>query len=120
MDLKGSETFHATVQFQNKDVEILKARLPVALKVYAFRFTKCCIIDGVLGEINLEFNSNDSQPVFKGQANALESNIRANDELVRLKSGMTLSAEVKMGGRQVIDYLLPPLKKKVLSSFNEV
>ncbi|PWK48653.1 hypothetical protein [Pleionea mediterranea] len=92
----------------------------MALKVYAFRFTKYGIIDGVLGEVKLEFNGNDSQPAFKGQVNALESNIRANDEVVRLKSGMTFSVEVKMGERQVIDYLLPPLKKKVLSSFNEV
>jgi hypothetical protein len=119
VDSKGNETFHATVQFQNKDVGFLKAGLPVALKVDAFRFTKYGMIDGVLGDIELEQTNRGMQNIFKSEVNDLRNKIVSKDKVVRLKNGMTLTAEVKMGDRRIIEYILSPIDKAIQESGKE-
>ncbi|PWK42803.1 hypothetical protein [Pleionea mediterranea] len=120
VDNKGNVSLQATVHFQNKDVGFLKAGLPVALKVDAYRFTKYGLIDGELESIEYSAsNKANQQHRFKGKVAVVENNIKINNERVKLMSGLTVISEVKIGKRRIIDFILSPIDKAINESARE-
>ncbi|WP_144392161.1 hypothetical protein [Pleionea sediminis] len=120
-DNKGNQSLQATVQFENKDIGLLERNMPVALKVDAYRFSKYGMLDGKLGELQLDEASKKTGTfIFKSQVDNIENNIEIDGKPASLMSGMTLISEVKVGERRVIDFILSPIKKTIKESSREI
>ena len=109
-------SLEALVMFENKDIGFLKTGLPVELKVNAFRFTKYGLIEGEL--VALDYVEN-SQGLFRGRFKLTRNNVRVKGQPVTLKAGMSVVAEVNIGQRRIIDFILSPVQKILLESAKE-
>jgi len=49
----------------------------------------------------------------------LDNEIKTDGQIIRLKSGMNVTSEIKTGKRRVIEYLLSPVMKYLNESMRE-
>ena len=115
----------AEVQVESRDVGYLKLQAPVRVKVDAFPFQKHGMLEGKLRTI-----SQDSFRREPNGANLADAYYAARVNLATLKldnmppettllPGMTVSAEILVGKRSVMSYLLWPLTKASSESIRE-
>jgi hemolysin D len=129
----------------NRDVGFVKVGQPVTIKIDAFPFTRYGTLDGTVTTISHDgvdqktaANLSDAASLTKPQwaptgANAATAEtlafparitisretIDVDGEKVRLRPGMSVSAEVKTGQRRAIDYVLSPLREIKSASLQE-
>jgi hemolysin D len=97
---------------ENKDVGFIEAGQTAAIKVEAFPFTRYGLIDGeVMGVSRDAVIDERGQLVFKMRVRLSRQTILVNGREVPLSPGMNVTAEVKTGQRQLLDYFLSPLKR---------
>jgi hemolysin D len=94
----------------NRDIGFVHEGQPVRIKVETFPFTKYGTVDGTL--INV---SGDATPderlglVYAARVRPGRSTMQVDERVVNLTPGMAVTAEVKLGDRRIIEYLLSPL-----------
>jgi hypothetical protein len=59
------------------------------------------------------------QAVFPAQLQLHQSHLYIDGKRVRLGAGLTVSAEIKTGKRQIVDYLLSPIRMRAHESLRE-
>ena len=102
----------------NKDVGFVRAGMPVTVKVVTFPFTRYGVIKGRVSDISDDATS-DKRPDGSEELSYVVHVALSRDWMdidgarVRLGPGMAVTAEVKTGKRQVIQYVLSPLAKAV-------
>lgn len=57
--------------------------------------------------------------VFNSRLTLLDNKIKADGQIIQLKPGMSVTAEIKTGKRRVIEYLLSPVMKYLNESMRE-
>ena len=57
--------------------------------------------------------------IFPSRLTLLDNKILADGQVVQLKPGMSVTAEIKTGKRRVIEYLLSPVMKYLNESMRE-
>lgn len=57
--------------------------------------------------------------VFNARLTLLDNKIKADGQIIQLKPGMSVTAEIKTGKRRVIEYLLSPVMKYLNESMRE-
>ena len=57
--------------------------------------------------------------VFNARLTLFDNKIKADGQIIRLKPGMSVTAEIKTGKRRVIEYLLSPVMKYLNESMRE-
>jgi hemolysin D len=115
------ELLLAEVWLSNEDVGFVRSGQPVKLKLAAFQFQKYGILDTRIEQIVADAADRQegggeqgerSTPLAYRTSIVLDKQIfKANDTTYRLASGMQVSAEIKLGERTVLEYLLSPVTK---------
>ena len=107
----------AEAWIENKDIGFVKEHQAVSLKVDAFPFTKYGLIEGEITHLSDDAVLDETRGWVYAAYIALErSSIYVVDKNVPLSPGMTVTAEVKVGKRRLIEFLLTPL----IRGFKEV
>lgn len=123
-----AEELEAEVQIDSLDVGYVKPSDPVRLKFDAFPFQQHGALDGEVKTISEDAFRRDSgatpntpgmDAFYVSRIKLGEGKLKRMPEKARLLPGMTLNAEIVVGKRSVISYLLWPLTKALDESMNE-
>ena len=115
---KGQLEVEALIE--NKDIGFVEQNQPAEIKIDAFPFTQYGVIDGTVTFVSNDAMDNEKLGlVFAMRADMAQSQINVNGKQVNLSPGMAVSVEVKTGRRNIIDYVLRPVKESLSSSIKE-
>ena len=96
----------------NKDIGFVRAKLPAAIKVDTFDFQKYGMVDGVVKLASHDSRDDDKLgPVFDVYIEPKKQSLIVDGKPERLAAGMTVTAEVKIGKRRIIEFFVYPLVK---------
>lgn len=105
---------------ENKDIGFIEPGMPAEIKVQTFPFTKYGVIDATVKTITDDALANQEKGLFFAMHLKMANNtIEVNGRPVLLKPGMQVTAEVKIGKRRIIEYLLEPVMKGFRESVRE-
>ncbi|MDP2824445.1 MAG: HlyD family type I secretion periplasmic adaptor subunit [Sulfuritalea sp.] len=111
------EILRAEVWLSNEDVGFVRPGQEVKLKFAAFQFQKYGMLDGTVEQIAADAAEKvDADPKLPQMAYRTLIALHRQTLAVagvpyRLAPGMQLSAEVKLGERTILEYLLSPVRK---------
>lgn len=104
----------------NKDVGFVTSGQPVEVKLEAFPFTKYGMIDGVVESIDFDSIEDENLGlVYPARIGIKAFSMLVNGKDIPLTPGMSLTAEVKIGQRRLIEFLLAPLLRYKDESLRE-
>jgi len=117
------EPLQAEVWVSNLDAGFVRPEQPVKIKLAAFPFQQYGMLDGVVRQVSAD--ATDSKDINGGRPNAAGEEPLQYRALVALKTayimrdsekfrpspGMQVNAEIKLGSRSVLEYLLSPIQK---------
>ena len=110
----------AEVQILNKDIGFVRPEQDVEIKIDSFPFTKYGTIKGKVRNISGDAIQDEKLGlVFNARLTLLDNKIKADGQIIQLKPGMSVTAEIKTGKRRVIEYLLSPVMKYLDESMRE-
>lgn len=113
----------AEIEVSNKDVGFIRSGQAVTVKIEAFPYSRYGTINGKV--ISLSHDSvkrnehSNPELVFPAQIELAQNYIMINDKPVTLTPGMSIMAEIKIGKRRVIDYLLSPIQEYKAEAWRE-
>lgn len=103
----------AEVNVAARDIGFIRAGDPVRLKLDAFPFQRHGILEGTLRTISPDAFEEDSPEgqvlTYRARVAVTKTELRAVPPDFHLFPGMALTAEIKVGSRRVITYLLYPI-----------
>ena len=97
----------------------------VKLKLAAFTFQKYGMIEGEVGHVSADSAEQGQQKspaeplAYKALVNLKTQILEADGEKYALAPGMQVSAEIHLGTRSVLEYLLSPVQKAFHESARE-
>lgn len=114
----------AEIRIDPGDIGLVKVGLPVQIKLEAFPFEKHGGLKGELrtiseNTITPDKNTPAARPYYRGRVKLTDTHLRDVPANYRLLPGMTLSADIKLGERSVMGYLLYPLASVLDNSMHE-
>lgn len=120
-----NELLKAEVRVSNEDIGFVRAGQPVKVKLAAFPFQKYGMVDGVVEHVGAD--ALDAAAQEAGAANAERQtakpltykalvalkamSLNVEGERLDLGAGMQATAEISLGHRSVMEYLLSPVQK---------
>lgn len=120
------ETLRAEVWVSNEDIGFVRQGQPVKLKFAAFPFQKYGMAEGTVEHVSADAadpgatgaTANAPGPARTGQPPAYKAlvtlrtmDLAQDDQRFALSAGMQTSAEIHLGDRTVLEYLLSPVRK---------
>lgn len=114
------EILRAEVWVSNEDIGFVRRGQPVKLKFEAFPFQKYGMADGVVAHVGAAAADADAGPgerggkpplVYKALVTLDSMRLEAPGERLGLAPGMRTAAEIRLGTRSVLEYLLSPVQK---------
>jgi len=106
------KTLEAEVFLENKDSGFVFNEMSAEIKVHTFPFTKYGVIDAVISNVSTDAIVDEKQGlIYKMQLKLAENQIQVNNKMVNLVPGMSVTAEVQIGERRIIEFFLAPLLK---------
>ena len=110
----------AEARILNKDIGFVRPDQEVEIKIDSFPFTKYGTIKGKLRNISGDAIQDEKLGlVFSARIALSDNKIKADGQIIRLKPGMSITAEIKTGKRRIIEYLLSPVMKHLAESMKE-
>lgn len=110
----------AEVHILNKDIGFVRAGQEAEIKIDSFPFTKYGTITGTIRNISGDAIQDEKLGlVFNARLDLKDNKIKADGQVIQLKPGMSVTAEIKTGKRRVIEYLLSPVMKYMDESMRE-
>ncbi len=118
------EVLEADVQIDSADIGYVKVGAKAHIKIDAFPFQKHGMLDGALRTMSQDAfrrdaNSNGADAYYGGRVSIAKLQLDNLPEQAKLLPGMTLNAEILVGKRSVMSYLLWPLTKAAKESIRE-
>ena len=111
------------VYADNKDIGFIKPGQDVEVKITTFNFQKFGMIDAVVQEISADAVDNaqdvEKHGKFKLLLKPLKNYVDVEGEMVELAVGMTVSAEIKIKEKRIIDFFLDPFRKYTSEALRE-
>ena len=96
----------------NKDAGFVEKNMPVSIKIDAFDFQKYGMIDGEVVQISKDSIIDEKLgPVYKVVVKPTKTWLMVDGKKTEITSGMTLSSEVNVGKRRIIEFFIYPLIK---------
>ena len=101
----------------NDDAGFVRSGQPVKLKFAAFPFQKYGMLQGRVAQISADAteasqpNSRPAALAFKALVELTDQSLETDGRRYPLASGMQVAAEVHLGERSVLEYLLSPVRK---------
>ena len=109
------------VLVENKDAGFIVDGMEVRIKVDSFNYTKYGFIPGIVVYVAPDAVLNENIGyVFPCKIKLSDQNILIGKKYVSLFAGMTVTADIKIGERPVIDYFLTNFVKYQDESFREI
>lgn len=120
------ETLRAEVWVSNEDIGFVRQGQPVKLKFAAFPFQKYGMVDGVVEHVsadsadsttNKDSTANDKAParstplLYKALVTLKAMQLVMGEQHFALGAGMQTQAEILLGTRSVMEFLLSPVRK---------
>ena len=119
------EILRAEVWVSNEDIGFVREGQSVKLKFAAFPFQKYGMIEGAVEHVSADAAENNTgngntqtdpgkknQPlVYKALLTLKQMNLDMDGERFMLSAGMQTNAEIRLGERTVMEYLLSPVRK---------
>jgi HlyD family secretion protein len=118
------EILRAEVWVKNDDVGFVRERQMAKIKLAAFTFQKYGMLEGEVAHVSADAaeqgagaSPTAAQPkgaeplAYRTLVNLKRQVLEADGEKYRLTSGMQVSAEIHLGTRSVLEYLLSPVSK---------
>ena len=119
------EILRAEVWVSNEDIGFVRQGQPVKLKFAAFPFQKYGMVEGSVEHVSADASDNNTgngnnqtdpskknQPlVYKALIALKQMRLEMDEQRFLLSAGMQTNAEIKLGDRTVIEYLLSPVRK---------
>ena len=116
------ETLRAEVWVSNEDIGFVRQGQPVKLKFAAFPFQKYGMVEGTVEHVSADAADNNtanqnesnrkSQPLlYKALVRLKDMALAMDGERFALSAGMQTNAEIWLGDRTVMEYLLSPVRK---------
>jgi len=96
----------------NQDVGFIKKGMEAAIKIDTFNFQKYGLIPATVTHIaDDSIDDEKLGPVYEIYLKPIKTSLMVKGEEVTLNSGMSVSAELKVGKRRVIEFFIYPLIK---------
>jgi len=107
------EKLHAEVWVRNDDIGFVREAQPVMLKLAAFSFQQYGMLEGSVAQIGADAAEQDAAQrlAYRTLVNLKSQVLVADGAAHRLTPGMQVSAEIHLGTRTVLEYLLSPVQK---------
>lgn len=119
------EILRAEVWVSNEDIGFVREGQPVKLKLAAFPFQKYGMVEGTVEHVSADASDNatgngnsqadparKSQPlVYKALVALRQMSLEMDEKRFVLSAGMQTNAEIRLGDRTVMEYLLSPVRK---------
>lgn len=131
----GDEALRAEVWLRNDDIGFVRVAQPAKLKLAPYMFQKYGMLQGEIAQVAADSAdsagpaSTASSPragagnagplAYKALINLKSQVLDAGGERHRLAPGMQVSAEIHLGTRSVLEYLLSPVQKVLHDSARE-
>ncbi|MDC7716538.1 HlyD family type I secretion periplasmic adaptor subunit [Vogesella sp. DC21W] len=114
------ETLEVEAMVQNKDIGFVRVGQPVTVKVESFPYTRYGYLEGKVESISHDALQDEKRGlVYQARVRLPKTWLLVDGTRVNLTAGMVVSAEIKTGKRQVMDYFLSPLKANLAESNRE-
>ena len=111
----------ADVVVDNKDIGFIKAGQHAEIKLETFNFTRYGTVPAEVLSVSADAVADEKRgAIFPATLRLDQRQIRIDGMSVKLSPGMNVTAEIKIGRRRVIDYLLSPLKQLASTQFTGV
>lgn len=96
----------------NQDIGFVKENMPVQIKIDTFSFQKYGLLKGVVKTVSKSSIQDEKLgPVYEIYVTPLEQTLMVEGKSEKITPGMSLSAEVKVGKRRIIEFFIYPLIK---------
>lgn len=118
------EVLRAEVWVSNEDIGFVREGQPVKVKLAAFPFQKYGMVEGTVEHVSADATDGNTgngntpadktgktPPVYKALVALKTMHLSMDGERFALGAGMQASAEILLGTRTVMEYLLSPVKK---------
>lgn len=102
------------------DVGNIRKGQPVRVKVSAFDFSRYGSIDGEISSISAStFQNEEGKFFYKARVKLDQNYVGSNPEANLILPGMTIQADINIGTKTVLQYLLKPIQAVTQNAFNE-
>jgi len=110
------EILRAEVWVKNDDIGFVREHQPAKIKLVAFTFQKYGMLDGEVARVGADASSeqqkgSEAAQAYRTLVNLKSQVLEADGQKHRLSPGMQVSAEIHLGTRTVLEYLLSPVSK---------
>lgn len=107
------EKLRAEVWVRNDDIGFVRESQPVKVKLAAFSFQKYGMLEGSVAQIGADAADPEAKQrlAYRTLVNLRTQTLEADGVRYRLAPGMQVSAEIHLGTRTVLEYLLSPVQK---------
>lgn len=96
----------------NKDIGFVKNDMPAQIKIDTFSFQKYGMLDGKVKHISKSSIQDEKLgPVYEVYITPVTRSLLVEGKRESISSGMSLSAEIKIGKRRIIEFFIYPLIK---------
>jgi membrane fusion protein, hemolysin D len=105
---------------ENKDVGFVRPGQPAELKVETFPFTRYGTVPGTVLAVSPDaITQENGAMVYAARVELARDAVDVDGRAVRLAPGMAVAAEIHLGRRRVIEFLLSPLLKRTYEALRE-
>ena len=109
------EILRAEVWVKNDDIGFVRERQAAKIKLASFTFQKYGMLDGEVAHVGADASGEQpkgTEPLaYRTLVNLKSQVLYADGQKYRLSPGMQVSAEIHLGTRTVLEYLLSPVSK---------
>lgn len=114
-----SESLLAEVWVRNDDIGFVVPGQPVRVKLAAFPFQKYGMVDGRIAQVSADAAEEAAQQnpaqagqlFYKTRVTLLAPHLLSEEKRHRLSPGMQVTAEITLGRRSVMEYLVSPVSR---------
>jgi len=101
------EKLRAEVWLSNDDIGFVRAAQPARIKLAAFQFQKYGMLEGAVAQVSADA----TEGAFRTLIDLRHQQLEADGHRYVLAPGMQVVAEIHLGDRTVLEYLLSPVQK---------
>lgn len=110
----------AEVTVDNKDIGFVRAGDSSRIKLETFPYTRYGTVDATVKSVTADaVNDERKGAIFPATLSLARAAINVDGKLISLSPGMNVTAEIRIGKRRVIDYLLSPVQRMAGESLTE-
>jgi len=124
-----NEPLQAEVYVSNQDIGFIEQGQSVKVKLLSYEFQKYGMIDAVVESVSADVSntgkpdanagSEDNGTGYKTLVSLNEQHLERDGKEFDLRPGMQVTAEIKLGTRSVLDYILSPITGAISEAATE-